>query len=258
MKIDILTLFPEMFKGPFDESIIKRAQEKGLVEIKIHNLRNWAIDKRGTVDDRPYGGGVGMVMRVDVIDQAIKEIKNQKSKVKNINQKLKINKKNQKTAEEQTITFKDLLEIINNIKGDFKIGFLTNHPKDMTDELIKTIASLPKIKKEIHLPFQAGSNKILKKMNRHYTKQGYLKLVEKIRKAMPQVRLTTDIIVGFPGETKKDFQDTFEVMKKARFNQAFIAKYSPRTGTAAFNLKDNVPLEEKKKREQILLNILIS
>ena len=81
MKIDILTLFPEMFKGPFEESIIKRAQEKGLVEIKIHNLRDWAEDKRGTVDDRPYGGGVGMVMRVDIIDRAISAISNQQSAI---------------------------------------------------------------------------------------------------------------------------------------------------------------------------------
>ena len=82
MKIDILTLFPEMFKGPFGESIVKRAQEKGLVEIKIHNLRDWAIDKRGTVDDKPYGGGVGMVMRVDIIDRAISNLKSQISNLK--------------------------------------------------------------------------------------------------------------------------------------------------------------------------------
>jgi tRNA (guanine37-N1)-methyltransferase len=84
MKIDILTLFPEMFKGPFEESIIKRAQEKGLVEIEIHNLRNWAEDKRGTVDDRPYGGGVGMVMRVDVIDRALNKLKTENRKPKTV------------------------------------------------------------------------------------------------------------------------------------------------------------------------------
>ncbi|MCG2689777.1 MiaB/RimO family radical SAM methylthiotransferase [Candidatus Parcubacteria bacterium] len=163
-----------------------------------------------------------------------------------------------KYGKAKPIDFKGLLEMVNNLKGNFRVGFLTNHPKDMTDELIKTIARLDKVKKEIHLPLQSGSSKILKRMNRHYTKQGYLKLIQKIRKEMPQVRLTTDIIVGFPGETKKDFEDTIDVIKKAHFKQAFIAKYSPREGTASFKLKDNVPLEEKKRREQTLLKILNS
>src|SRR3990170_6290275 len=90
MKIDILTLFPKMFKGPFEESIIKRAQEKGLVEIKIHDLRKWGLDARKTVDDRPYGGGVGMILRVDVIERALRKIKNQKSKIKNTSKNSKI------------------------------------------------------------------------------------------------------------------------------------------------------------------------
>jgi len=89
MLIDILTLFPKMFEGPFEESIIKRAKEKGLAEIKIHNLRNWANDKHKTVDDRPYGGGAGMILKVDVIDKALTEIKNQKPKIKNQNKKVK-------------------------------------------------------------------------------------------------------------------------------------------------------------------------
>ncbi len=152
--------------------------------------------------------------------------------------------------------FKGLLEMVNNLKGNFKIKFLTNHPKDMTSELIEMIAKLEKVKKEIHLPLQSGSTKILRKMNRKYTKQDYLKLIQKIRKVMPQTRLTTDVIVGFPGETKKDFQDTLDVIKKTHFKQAFVSKYSPRVGTAAFKLKDNVPLEEKKKREQTLLKLI--
>ncbi|MDP2951109.1 MAG: MiaB/RimO family radical SAM methylthiotransferase, partial [bacterium] len=186
------------------------------------------------------------------------KIKNQKPKTKITNQKLEIKKIHQKEQPEQFVDFKGLLEMVNNLKGDFKVGFLTNHPKDMSEGLINTIARLDKVKKEIHLPLQSGSSKILERMNRHYTKQDYLKLIQKIRKAMPNVRLTTDIIVGFPGETKNDFGDTLDVIKKAQFNQAFISKYSPREGTASFLLKDTVPLEEKKRREQSLLKILVA
>lgn len=152
--------------------------------------------------------------------------------------------------------FADLLRIINDLPGNFKIKFLTNHPKDMSEKLIQAIAECEKVKKEIHLPFQAGDNTILKKMNRRYTRQDYLLLVKKIRQVIPDVVLTTDIIVGFPGETKKQFEKTIEVMKKACFHRAFIAKYSPRAGTAAFKLKDDVPLDEKKRREQVLLALL--
>ena len=151
--------------------------------------------------------------------------------------------------------FADLLKMVNDLPGYFKIRFLTNHPKDMTEKLIEAIAQCDKIKKAIHLPFQAGDNAILKKMNRKYTREQYLKLVEKIKKQIPNVILTTDIIVGFPGETKKQFEKTVEVMKKVGFKQAFVAKYSPREGTTAYKLKDSVPLEEKKRREQICLSL---
>jgi len=153
--------------------------------------------------------------------------------------------------------FVGLLQKITALPGDFKVKFLTNHPKDFSNELIKEMTKNPKIIKYVHLPFQAGDNAILKKMNRHYTRQDYLKLIAKIKKAMPGVVITTDIIVGFPGETKQQFTKTLEVMKKVGFKQAFVAKYSPRPGTAAYKLKDNVPFEEKKRREQILLKLVI-
>ncbi len=152
--------------------------------------------------------------------------------------------------------FVKLLQKITALPDDFKITFITNHPKDFSDNLIAEMARNDKIIKYVHLPFQSGDNTILKKMNRHYTRQDYLKLIAKIKKAMSDVEITTDIIVGFPGETKKQFQKTIEVMKAVGFKQAYIAKYSPRPGTAAFKLKDNISLEEKKHREQILLSLI--
>ena len=150
------------------------------------------------------------------------------------------------------VNFPKLLQKIEKIPGNFEIGFLTSHPKDFSDELIETIASSKKIKKYIHLPVQAGSDKILKKMNRGYTKKDYLKLVEKIKKKIQDVELSTDIIVGFPGETKKDFEETIDVVKKVGFKKAYIACYSPRPGTKAEKLKDNIPQKEKERREKVL------
>lgn len=148
--------------------------------------------------------------------------------------------------------FAALLTQVNNIPGDFTIYFTSNHPKDMTDEIINAIADLPKVAKLIHLPIQSGSDKILKAMNRPYTKKQYLDLVDKIKKRIPSVQLTTDSIIGFPGESAEDFQETVEVFKKVNFSQAFNNKYSPREGTAAWNLGDPIPWEEKQRRWQVL------
>jgi tRNA-2-methylthio-N6-dimethylallyladenosine synthase len=148
--------------------------------------------------------------------------------------------------------FVDLLEKINALSGDFKIEFLTSHPKDMSDELIQAVAKLDKVIKWIHLPVQAGSNEILEKMNRKYTREHYLNLIKKIRAVIPKVFLTTDIIVGFPSESKKDFAETVSLVKICQFDQAFISPYSPRFGTVAFKMEDNVLTLEKKRRFQIL------
>ncbi len=163
---------------------------------------------------------------------------------------------NVNSYQDKKTNFANLLKKINNIKGDFQIKFLTSHPKDMSDELIEVIANCPKIIKEIHLPLQSGDNQILKRMNRHYTVNQYKNLVKKIRRKIPQAKISTDIIVGFPGETKKQFQNTAKVVKEIKFDNAYIAKYSPRHGTAAFKMKDNVPLKEKKRREKILRRII--
>ena len=154
------------------------------------------------------------------------------------------------------VNFPRLLEMINEILGDFKIRFLTSHPKDMSEELIKIIANCKKIVKEIHLPVQSGDNQILKKMNRNYTIRQYKNLVKKIRQKIPEIKISTDIIVGFPGETKKQFQNTTKLAEKIKFDKAYVAKYSPRPGTVAFKLKDDVPFEEKKGRWQILNRLI--
>ncbi len=152
--------------------------------------------------------------------------------------------------------FSNLLKLINNISGDFKIRFLTNHPKDMSDKLINTISKCEKIIKEIHLPVQSGDNKILRAMNRKYTKEHYLNLIKKIRKKILNIKFTTDVIVGFPGETKAQFQNTADLVKKVKFTNAYIAKYSPRPETTAFNLDNNISHKEKKRREKILRKIV--
>ena len=154
------------------------------------------------------------------------------------------------------INFPKLLKLLNEIPGNFQIKFLTSHPKDMSDELIKTIAQCEKVSKEIHLPVQSGDNKILKAMNRGYTAGHYKKLVKKIRQQIPEAQISTDIIVGFPGETKKQFENTVKLMKEIKFSNAYIACYSPRAGTAAAKLKDDVPPDEKKRRKRILMKMI--
>lgn len=152
--------------------------------------------------------------------------------------------------------FINLLKAINAVPGYFWLRFISNHPKDMTEDLIKVLLKLKKVTPYIHLPLQAGDNMVLKKMNRPYTTKQYLEQVKLIRKYIPGVAITTDIIVGFPGETTKQFNNTLRVAKKTKFDMAYLAQYSPRPGTAAAKLKDDVPKEEKKRREQAL-NVLI-
>ncbi|MCX6763993.1 MAG: MiaB/RimO family radical SAM methylthiotransferase [Candidatus Moranbacteria bacterium] len=148
--------------------------------------------------------------------------------------------------------FSDLLRKIDTIPGKFRITFMTSHPKDMSDELIDIIAKSGKILKVIHLPVQAGDTQILKKMNRKYTAVYYLNLIKKIRQKIPKVKISTDIIVGFPGETRKQFENTVKLCKKANFIKAYISRYSPRPGTAAAKMADNISRAEKKRRWLVL------
>ena len=153
----------------------------------------------------------------------------------------------------QPITFAQLLEQIEQIEGLERIRFMTSHPKDLSDELIAVMAKSKKICRHLHLPLQSGSSRLLKIMNRHYDKEQYLTLVEKIRAAMPDIALTTDIIVGFPGETEEDFEETMDVVRKVRYDSAFTFIYSKRTGTPAAKMEDQVPEDVVKVRFDRLL-----
>jgi tRNA-2-methylthio-N6-dimethylallyladenosine synthase len=154
---------------------------------------------------------------------------------------------------QSTPPFVKLLQRIGKIKGIEKITFFTSNPWDFWDELIDEIASNKKIDRFIHLPVQSGSNRILKLMNRGYTKESYLSLVARIKAKVPSAVFGTDIIVGFPGETDEDFNDTLDLINKVGFKVAFVARYSPRPGTASFRLyQDDVPAKVKKERWEIL------
>lgn len=152
--------------------------------------------------------------------------------------------------------FADLLVELNKIEGLLRIRFISPYPSYFNDKLIDTLGTLDKVCHNIHLPLQSGSDRILKKMNRQYSAEQYLEIVNKLRKSMPDVTFSTDIIIGFPGETDEDFNATHEMMKKVGYMNAFIFKYSPRSGTPAADMEDQVPQNVKEERNQILLKEL--
>lgn len=153
----------------------------------------------------------------------------------------------------EPVTFAQLLEEVEKIEGLERIRFMTSHPKDLSDELIEMMGRSKKICKHLHLPLQSGSSRILKIMNRRYDKEHYLELVDKIRAAVPDIALTTDIIVGFPGETEEDFEETMDVVRKVRYDSAFTFIYSKRTGTPAASMEEQVPEDVIKARFDRLL-----
>ena len=154
---------------------------------------------------------------------------------------------------DEPMSFAQLLQEIEKIEGLERIRFMTSHPKDLSDELIEVMKNSKKICKHLHLPLQSGSSRILKEMNRRYDKEHYLELVDKIRAAVPDIALTTDIIVGFPGETEEDFEETMDVVRKVRYDSAFTFIYSKRTGTPAAVKEEQVPPEVVKARFDRLL-----
>ena len=154
------------------------------------------------------------------------------------------------------MSFADLLREVNKIEGLKRIRFMTSHPKDLSDDLIQAMRECDKVCKHFHLPLQSGSSRILKIMNRHYDKEQYLEEVRKLREAVPDIALTTDIIVGFPGETEEDFLETMDVVKQVRYDSAFTFIYSKRTGTPAAAMEDQIPEEVVKDRFDRLLKLV--
>jgi len=147
----------------------------------------------------------------------------------------------------------ELLADIDALTGVERLRFVTSHPKDFSSDLIDAIADLPSVCEHVHLPAQSGSDRILRAMNRGYTAEHYLRLIEEARSKVKDITFTSDFIVGFPNETEEDFMETVELMRRVRFLNSFIFKYSPRPRTAAARLPDNVPMEVKRERNQILL-----
>lgn len=154
-----------------------------------------------------------------------------------------------------TKIFALLLARLHQIPGIEKISFITSNPWDLSGDIVEAM-SLSKIDRYLHLAVQSGDDEILKRMNRPYTAKQYIRLVEKIRQKIPKIKIGTDIIVGFPGETKKQFQNTLVLCKKVGFEKAYVAMYSPRPGTAAYKMEDDIPYEEKKRRWKILDDLI--
>lgn len=162
--------------------------------------------------------------------------------------RLRVNKKYENN-------FAVLLTLLHSIKGLEKIKFMTSNPQDLSEEIIEAM-TMPKIDRYLHLALQSGDDYILKRMNRKYTVAQFIKLIKKLRQEIPGIEIGTDIIVGFPGETKEQFQNTVKLCKKINFKMAYINKYSPRWGTPAFKFKDNVTMQEKKRRWLILEKLI--
>jgi len=189
----------------------------------------------------------------DILNEVKNIVKNNSKEIwllgQNVNDYLSpVNKK---------INFAKLLKLADGIPGNFKIRFTSPNPKNFSDELIEVMAKYKKIYHSLNLPMQSGDNKTLKAMNRTYTAQQYRALIKKIKKAIPDIRLSTDIIVGFPGETKSQFENTLKLFKEIDFDMAYIARFSPRPGTPAAKMKDNVPHKEKERRWNKINNVLL-
>ena len=151
-------------------------------------------------------------------------------------------------GKEYDVSFSELLRRLDAIDGEYKISFMTSHPKDISPELIDVMAAHDNICKQLHLPVQSGSSRILKEMNRRYTREHYLGLIVAVRRVMPDIALSTDVMVGFPGETQEDFADTLSLMEQVRYDSAYTFVYSPRIGTKAAAMEGQIPEEEKQRR----------
>lgn len=183
----------------------------------------------------------------DIIKEAEQALDNGINKITLLGQ-------NVNSYKSENADFRELLKRINALKGLKEFSFLTSHPKDTDVRLFEAMAGLDKLSKWLHLPLQSGSDNILKSMKRNYSKDYFLDLTREYRKIVKGGTLTTDVIVGFPGESEKDFQETFDLLKKIKFDAAYIFKYSPRPGTQADMMKDDVPQKEKERRHRLILD----
>jgi tRNA-2-methylthio-N6-dimethylallyladenosine synthase len=202
---------------------------------------------RGNERSRPIGEIVEEVQRL--VAGGVKEVTLLGQIVTSYGRK-EIRKKNGKSA------FVQLLEAVNEVNGLERIRFTAPHPKGFGDDLVRAYAELPKLCEHAHVPIQSGSNRILKAMNRGYTREWYLRIVDKLRAAQPKIAISTDIIAGFPGETEEDFEQTASLMRDVQFDQAYIFKYSKRQDTPAADMSEQVGEKEKEHRNQVLLEIL--
>jgi tRNA-2-methylthio-N6-dimethylallyladenosine synthase len=201
----------------------------------------------------PYTRGRERSRRPDDILQEIQELAaNGTKEVMLLGQNVNSYGKNLETP----IDFADLLRMVNDIEGLERIRFMTSHPKDITQKLLETMAEGDKICEYLHLPIQAGSDRILYKMNRKYTKNQYLDIVNRARQLMPDLGVSTDIILGFPGEDDSDFMETIDVIKQVGYDSAFTYLYSKRTGTPAATHEGQVTEEKKHERMDYLLGVL--
>jgi tRNA-2-methylthio-N6-dimethylallyladenosine synthase len=202
---------------------------------------------RGSERSRPIAEIVDEVQRL--VDQGVKEVTLLGQIVTSYGRK-EIGKKNGKSA------FVQLLEAVHEVKRLKRIRFTSPHPKGFGDDLVQAYRDLPKLCEHAHLPVQSGSNRILKAMNRGYSREWYLKIIDKLRAAQPKIAVSTDIIAGFPGETEEDFEQTASLMRDVEFDQAYIFKYSKRRDTPAAEMPDQLSESEKEQRNQVLLQIL--
>lgn len=192
----------------------------------------------------------------EVYRSAKEVIKEVKSLVKDGYKEITLIAQNVNSYHDKNYDFPKLLTEVVNIPGDFWVRFSSSHPKDMSAELIKVLGSSDKICSHLHLAVQSGDDEILKVMNRKYTVKHYEDLIKKVRKAKPGIAITTDVIVGFPGETKKQFENTVKLFRNIKYDLAYISQYSPRPGTVSSKMKDDVTKIEKKRREEVINSIL--
>lgn len=248
-KIKFRNIFDEIWEGGKNSQSFNSAELKKLSYIPISN----GCNNTCTYCVVPFTRG-RLICRSH--KDVLKEIKNAADNGSAEIWLLGQNVNDYKSPADPAINFAKLLEMINNLPNNFKLSFTSPHPNNFSEKLINALQRCDKFSGFLNLPVQSGDDEILKKMNRNYTAKQYLELAKKLQRKIPHIKLSTDIIVGFPGETNRQFQNTVKLFKKIKFGVAFISKYSPRPGTLAAKMENNVPLTEKKKRERILRALL--